>query len=97
MDFTLKTYRFLLLSLKEKSYSILPFKETIIDYGKASTQNTFRRNPIEQDSRLAILRHDVDCKPVNALHMGRAQSGNRCHRHSGIIINLYILLHVNMI
>lgn len=62
MDFTLITYRSLLLKLKQKSYAFPPFKE----YIQSSINN--------HKSSIIILRHDVDRLPANALQMAKLES-----------------------
>ena len=57
MDFTIKTYKRLLLALKEADYRFQTFAEFIED-------------PVE---KAIILRHDVDERPKNALKMARVE------------------------
>lgn len=53
IDFTLNTYRVLLTSLQQAGYVFMTFEEWL-------------QNPID-NSRLVILRHDVDKRPKNSL------------------------------
>jgi len=57
-DFTLHTYRELLLALKEQQYSFQPFVD-------------FLKNPA---SRTIILRHDVDARCYNSLITAKTES-----------------------
>lgn len=58
-DFTLDSYRSLLINLKESGYHFCTFEE----YLK-------KENPSE---KFVILRHDVDKKPGNALHIAEIE------------------------
>ena len=57
MDFTLKTYTKLLISLIDQGYSFFTFKE-------------FIENP---QKRCVILRHDVDLLPENSLRFAKIE------------------------
>jgi hypothetical protein len=67
-DFTLNVYRNLLLSLKGKRYSFLPFADFI------------QSNQIEQSHKqktkqsICILRHDVDRKPLNSFTTAKIEN-----------------------
>lgn len=64
MDFTLKTYRSLLLTLKESGYSFLTF-ETYCQ--KKEDKNAL-------PDKFVILRHDVDLKAVNSLATAKIEA-----------------------
>lgn len=59
MDFTIKTYKRLLLALKDAGYTFQPFAD-------------FIENPAE---RVVILRHDVDAKKWNSYSFAQIQAG----------------------
>jgi len=59
-DFTLKTYRQLLVKLKSHDYKI-------------STCENYMKNHYK-DKQIAMLRHDVDKRPQNALKMAHLES-----------------------
>ncbi len=59
MDFTVKTYKRLLTSLKEAGYTFQPFAE-------------FLENPAK---RVIVLRHDVDAKKWNSYRFAKIQAG----------------------
>lgn len=61
MNFTLKTYRLLLKELKKQDYSF----QNLLD---------FYLNP---KSKVVILRHDVDRKPLQALKMAKIEKDER--------------------
>lgn len=56
MDFTLKTYRLLLRAFTGQGYQFISFEHYIA-----------RKNNIPPDTRMVILRHDIDKLPENAL------------------------------
>ena len=56
MDFTIKTYRHLLISLKEAGYHFITFEEWCATHETVKT---------------VILRHDVDKKPERSLALAR--------------------------
>lgn len=58
MDFTLSTYKELLLTLKNQGFSFLSFHDHI-------------SKPADKS---IILRHDVDALPLNSLRFARIQS-----------------------
>ncbi|MCE7994819.1 MAG: hypothetical protein HEP71_22780 [Roseivirga sp.] len=59
-DFTLSKYKELLLTLKNQSYTFLPYREFILN----------------QASPCIVLRHDVDLRPQNSLQFARIQHEN---------------------
>ena len=59
MDFTIKTYRHLLISLKEAGYHFITFEEW------CATRETVKT---------VILRHDVDKKPERSLALARIET-----------------------
>lgn len=59
MDFTLKKYKLLLVSLKDAGYSFQTFEE-------------FLQQP---KNKVVILRHDVDLKAINSLHTAQIECG----------------------
>ena len=63
MDFTLKQYEKLMISLKDKNYIFLSFKKYLQNIDK-----------IKKNDLIVILRHDVDDKPKNSLKMARLEN-----------------------
>ena len=63
MDFTLRTYRRLLLALKDAGYNFLTFEA----YCRQKKSNTL-------PERFVILRHDVDLKAANSLQTARIEA-----------------------
>lgn len=61
MDFTLRAYRHLLLALQKAGYAFITFA----DYCD--------RRHGAFDGKFVILRHDVDAKAVNSLHVARLE------------------------
>ena len=59
MDFTIKTYRHLLISLKEAGYHFITFEEWCATHETVKT---------------VILRHDVDKKPERSLALARIET-----------------------
>ena len=59
MDFTLKIYRQLLQSLLKKGYTFLTFNDFLINQKK--------------NTKIVILRHDVDLLPQNSLEFAKIQ------------------------
>ena len=59
MDFTIKTYRLLLISLKEAGYHFITFEEWCATHETVKT---------------VILRHDVDKKPERSLALARIET-----------------------
>ena len=60
LDFTLETYKELLLVLRSENYSFLTFEKYI------KAQDT---------GKLVVLRHDVDRAPLNAVKMAQLEKG----------------------
>ena len=73
MDFTLKTYKQLLIALKQQGYNFSRFD----DYLSNSSRVT------GHSSLIIILRHDVDRKPENALKMAEIE------KKYGIVASYY--------
>lgn len=69
-DFTLKTYRELLFALKEKNYVFVKFEDYVksgkLDSGQAGMTRQSRAG-------IAIIRHDVDRKPLNSLEIAKLE------------------------
>ena len=59
MDFTLKIYRELLQSLLKKGYTFLTFNDFLIKQKK--------------NTKIVVLRHDVDLLPQNSLEFAKIQ------------------------
>ena len=62
-DFTLKTYRNLLETLQQKNCTFITFEEYISN--KGSMLNS--QSSMDSTTKIVILRHDVDRKPLNSL------------------------------
>lgn len=63
MDFTLKSYKNLLESLKSAGYTFVTFRDYLQHITQSPNQEPGTLNP----ERFVILRHDVDLKPQNSL------------------------------
>ena len=63
-DFTLHTYRLLLLALKKAGYVSLTFEEYC----------NLKNRQATPAGKFVILRHDVDLKAVNSLHTAKIES-----------------------
>lgn len=63
MDFTLKTYKKLLLTILENNYIVLTFQKYCLDKNRFDNDETY----------FVILRHDVDEIAENALKMARLE------------------------
>ena len=62
IDFTLRKYRQLLLTLQQQGYQFLTFEQYLQAEGDLQTEQT-----TAQRSKYIILRHDVDLKAANSL------------------------------
>lgn len=65
MDFTLKSYKNLLESLKSAGYTFVTFRDYLTTINLTADRQAI--NPQPQPQPILILRHDVDLKPQNSL------------------------------
>jgi len=73
-DFTLKIYHQLLLALKKRNYTFLPFEEYIQSRHGGQAYNLSRRNEVKPEHSIIILRHDVDDLKLNSLRFAKIQN-----------------------
>jgi len=69
MDFTLKTYRKLLLAFSRAEYGFITFEE----FCRKSLQNSTATSHEEAPQKFVILRHDVDLRAENALAIAKTE------------------------
>lgn len=81
-DFTLKTYRRLLETLKKRGYDFITFQDyqsfklsMLNDPHRGGQSSMYANSKIKnQNSKIIILRHDVDRKPENALRTAQMEN-----------------------
>jgi hypothetical protein len=77
LDFTLKTYRLLLEALLQKEYQFIKFQDYLLDQSLILNDQLSIVDNSKfkiQNSKIVILRHDVDRKPLNSLHTAKIEN-----------------------